>query len=81
MTETNKYGPVLGKIRREKDIKAATVARHLGISTATYSQIETGRRSASFERVARICGELDLSLVQLVGSLPTNSQDERGLGQ
>lgn len=59
------YGPILGKIRRGKMIKAEVVARHLGISTTTYSQIETGRRSASYERVTAICDELGISPVRL----------------
>ena len=59
------YGPILGKIRREKMIKAELVARHLGISTATYSRIETGRRSASYERVTAICDELGISPARL----------------
>ena len=62
----NQYGPVLAKIRREKNIKAENIARHLGLSNATYSQIETGRRSASLERVADICAELEISLEQFL---------------
>lgn len=60
------YGPLFARLRREKQIKASTIARHLGISDATYSQIETGRRSASLERVGRICAELNLSTVEFV---------------
>ena len=59
------YGPILGKIRREKMIKAELIARRLGISAATYSRIETGRCSASYERVTAICDELGISLPQL----------------
>ena len=59
------YGPILGKIRREKMIKAEAIARHLGISTATYSRIETGRCSASYERVTAICDELGISPARL----------------
>ena len=59
------YGPILGKIRRDKMIKADVIARHVGISAATYSRIETGRRSASYERVTAICDELGISLSQL----------------
>ena len=59
------YGPILGKIRRDKMIKADVIARNVGISAATYSRIETGRRSASYERVTAICDELGISLPQL----------------
>ena len=59
------YGPILGRIRREKMIKAEIVARNLGISAATYSRIETGRCSASYERVTAICNELGISPARL----------------
>ena len=59
------YGPIIGKIRRARRIKALTIARHLGISVSTYSRIETGHRSASFERVTAICSALGLTLTQL----------------
>ena len=59
------YGPILGNIRRAKMIKAELIARHLGISAATYSRIETGRCSASYERVTAICDELGISPGQL----------------
>ncbi len=66
MITIHHYGPLFARVRRAKNIKASTVARHLGISESTYSQIETGRRSASFERVSRICMELELSTVEFV---------------
>ena len=58
------YGTVLRTLRRRKQIKAVTIARHLGISPSTYSRIETGHRSASFERIAEICSELGLTIGQ-----------------
>ena len=67
------YGPILGKIRRGKMIKAEVVARHVGVSTATYSRIETGRRSASYERVTAICDELGISPTRL-NELLTNEK-------
>ena len=66
MITIHHYGPLFARVRRDKNIKASTVARHLGISESTYSQIETGRRSASLERVSRICMELGLSTVDFV---------------
>lgn len=68
------YGPMLGKIRRTQKIKAEIIARKLDISPSTYSQIETGRRSASYERVAEICSELGLTLAQLDEMLDVNSE-------
>ena len=60
------YGPLFARLRREQQIKASTIARQIGISEATYSQIETGRRSVSLERISRICEELNLSAVEFV---------------
>ena len=67
--QKNQYGSIFSRIRRGKEIKAATLARRVGISTSTYSRIENGRRSATFERVDRICRELGLSLAQLAEEL------------
>ena len=61
----NQYGSIFSRVRRNKEIKAATLARHIGISTSTYSRIENGKRSATLERVNLICRELGLSLTQL----------------
>ena len=66
------YGTILGKIRRRKNIKAETIAHHLGISPSTYSRIETGRISASFETVSKICGELGVTLAQFQKILNRN---------
>ena len=66
MITIHHYGSLFARVRRAKNIKASTVARHVGISDATYSQIENGRRSASLERVGRICKELGLSTVEFV---------------
>ena len=71
------YGPLLGKIRRTKKIMAEIIARKLDISPSTYSQIETGRRSASYERVAEICGELGLTLSQLDEMLDADSEERK----
>ena len=71
------YGPLLGKIRRTKKIKAEIIARKLDISPSTSSQIETGRRSASYERVAEICGELGLTLSQLDDMLDADSEERK----
>lgn len=59
------YGPIIGQIRRAKRIKASTIAHYLEISLSTYSRIETGHRSASFERITAICSVLGLTLTQL----------------
>ena len=71
------YGTILGKIRRHKQIKAETIAHHLGISASTYSRIETGHISASFETVTEICGELGLTLAQFNELLNQRSNSEK----
>ena len=72
------YGMILGKIRRRKQIKAVTVARHLGISASTYSRIETGHISATFETVTDICGELGVTLAQFNELLHQRSESRTG---
>ena len=65
MKKPNFYGPILGRIRRERNIKAEVVARKIGVSAMTYSKIERGRCSATYDRVAAICRQLGISLDQL----------------
>ena len=65
MTERTVYGPILGRLRRGKHIKAAVVARKIGVSAMTYSKIEQGRCSATYDRVVAICQQLGVSLDQL----------------
>ena len=66
MTKTNNLGPILATIRHEKNLKSAVIARHIGVSLATYSQIETGHRTVSFERIELICMELGITLENLI---------------
>jgi len=58
------YGLLLKKIRRRKDVKAATLAHCLGISPSAYSRIETGQSRMTFEKIATICDALGLTVSQ-----------------
>lgn len=69
MAMKNHYGPILGRIRRERSLKAEYVARQIGISPTTYSRIEQGLCSATYERVAEICRQLDFSMQELEESI------------
>ena len=61
----NKYGPILGKIRRAKEIKSAVIAKKQKMSPTTYSQIELGHRSARFEDLCGICYQLGITVGEL----------------
>ncbi len=61
----NTYGPILGRIRRAKEIKSAVIAKQMHMSPTTYSQIELGQRSARFEDMCGICRELGVSVGEL----------------
>ena len=50
----NIYGPHIKAVRVERGIKAAYVARRLQISSPTYSEIESGKRGVSAERLDAI---------------------------
>ena len=69
----NTYGPILGRIRRAKEIKSAVIAKQMHMSPTTYSQIELGRRSARFEDMCGICSKLGIT----VGELARMVQAER----
>lgn len=59
-------GPALADIRRNLDIKAAPVARHIGVSESTLSRIEHGITRISMERCMAICEELKYSFDRLM---------------
>ncbi|MCX7970422.1 MAG: helix-turn-helix transcriptional regulator [Negativicutes bacterium] len=54
----NQCGPQLRLWRQQAGIKAYYVAYKIGVSKATYSQIEAGRRRLDGERLAKILAVL-----------------------
>ena len=50
----NRYGARIKAAREKRQLKAAYIARRLGVSPATYSQIETGKRLLTAERLESI---------------------------
>ena len=73
----NTYGPILGRIRRAKEIKAAVIAKQMHMSTTTYSQIELGRRSARFEDMCGICDRLGISVGELAAMVQSEHEQKQ----
>lgn len=61
MALKNTYGPLVKKQREARELKAEYVARRLGVSRGTYSEIENGKRTLPAERLDRILDILGLS--------------------
>lgn len=57
----NMYGPHLKAVREEKGIKAAFVAHRIRVSPPTYSEIESGKRGLSAERLEAILAAIEMS--------------------
>jgi transcriptional regulator with XRE-family HTH domain len=78
----NIYGPFLKVIRVKRGIKAAYVARRILVSPPTYSQIESGERGLSAERLDGILKALGLMREELdaVMSVPLGKDKAKKRG-
>ncbi|MCE5285191.1 MAG: helix-turn-helix domain-containing protein [Pelosinus sp.] len=77
----NIYGPFLKGIRVKRGIKAAYVARRILVSPPTYSQIESGARGLSAERLDGILKALGLlreELDAVMGAAKDKAGKKRG---
>ncbi len=57
---TNKHGNALRREREARGLKASYVAYRLGVSPATYSQIEREKQGLSVDRLLRILAILEI---------------------
>lgn len=60
------YGKMIKKARNSKGIKANWVAKKLGVSISTYSEIENGKRKLTVERAEQIANILGITLGELL---------------
>ncbi|MCE5287019.1 MAG: helix-turn-helix domain-containing protein, partial [Pelosinus sp.] len=74
----NIYGKYLKDFRVKQGIKAAFVARRIHVSPATYSQIESGERGLSAERLDGILRAIGLHRNEL--DIIMHSQAANGKG-
>lgn len=58
---SNTYGKYLKAEREARQLKAWYVAAKLGVSPATYSQIETGKRVLPAERMDKVLDVIGVS--------------------
>jgi transcriptional regulator with XRE-family HTH domain len=64
-----KFGQVLKKLRTAKGISQEAFALNIGLHRTYISQLERGLKSPSLRTIDKICGELCISLVQLMEHL------------
>lgn len=60
-------GARVRELRRGQRITLRELARRLGVSAATVSQLENGRTSITFRRLSQIAATLDVPVPQLMG--------------
>jgi transcriptional regulator with XRE-family HTH domain len=70
-------GGVLRRTRREQGRTLADVARAARVSTPYLSELERGRKEASSEVVAAICGALRIDLSDLLAEVGRDLADDR----
>jgi transcriptional regulator with XRE-family HTH domain len=60
------FGKILKKLRTAKGISQESFALNIGLHRTYISQLERGLKSPSLRTIDKICGELGISLVQLM---------------
>lgn len=63
----NKFGTMLKKLRTEREISQADMARILGLSRSTVGMYERGKREPDFETLERIADYFSINLDDLTG--------------
>lgn len=63
----NKFGMMLKKLRTEKEISQADMAKILGLSRSTIGMYEQGKREPDFETLERIADYFNINLDDLTG--------------
>lgn len=58
---SSELGPLLSRLRAERDLPQKQVAQDAGINNSTLSRLESGERGVSREVLERICNALSLS--------------------
>jgi transcriptional regulator with XRE-family HTH domain len=77
----NIYGPHIKQIRVKKGIKATYVAYRLKVSKASYSDIESGKRGLSAERLRDIVCVIGCSMPELELLVYSSRRDSDRLGR
>lgn len=62
-------GQTLQKLRDSRGLSGNTIAKAIGLSNASYLNIERGQREASFIVIFRICRFCDISLQEFADSV------------
>ncbi|HST56686.1 MAG TPA: helix-turn-helix transcriptional regulator [Solirubrobacteraceae bacterium] len=59
-------GPVLRRLREERDVTLEVVAFHAGVTYSTLGRIELGYANPSWMTVRQIARALDVSMMEIV---------------
>lgn len=69
----NKFGTTLKKLRMEREVSQADMAKILGLSRSTVGMYEQGKREPDFETLERIADYFNINLDDLTGRGVTES--------
>lgn len=61
-----KYGVLIKAVRNSRGVKAVFIARKIGVSISTYTEIEAGRRNITLERADEIAAVMGMTLPELL---------------
>lgn len=61
-----KYGALIKAVRNSRGVKAVFIARKIGVSISTYTEIEAGRRNITLERADEIAAVMGMTLPELL---------------
>lgn len=75
MEHANRFGGLIRQARQAKDIGSAKLAAAVAVTPSHYSQIETGKRTPSFELAAAIAAELDIGYYETLRAYAGDQAD------
>ena len=68
----------LKRLRTERGLSQAKLAARADLDPSTVNQIERGARAPTLETLRKLAAGLDVSLAELLGEAPSDSNRTRG---
>lgn len=65
-------GQNIAKLRRHKEIKAATIATKIGLTESAYTKYERGETAITLDFLNKVAEEFDVNPAQLMNATPSN---------
>jgi transcriptional regulator with XRE-family HTH domain len=65
-------GQNIAKLRRHREIEAATIATKIGLTESAYSKYERGETAITLDFLNKVSEEFDVNPAQLMNATPSN---------